>query len=385
MRILHIGKYYYPFHGGIESVVKNTCEGLAEDGHDIEVLCSNTSFKNSDEMINGVKVSRSAEILKLFGQSLVPFLFFQLRKKIKNYDVIHVHGPNPLIELFCLFLPKKIPVVVTYHSDVVKQKFLLHFYKPILKLFLNRCNEIYVATENHIKYSFILPEYRYKCRIIPFGIPVQHLEESSDVLKKAAEFRSQYGQYVLSVGRLVGYKGLTHLIEAATQFDQSVLIVGGGPDHKKLKSKIKNLGLENQVHLIGRVDDDVDFAAYFHGCDVFALPSVTNNENFGIVQLEAMACRKPVVTTNLKSGVPLVGEKGKTTLVVEPANSDALSKAIQMLLNNEELRISFSKNSYNRFNENYTQACMVDGHVKAYQELFNIEDVQKKTNLKKVS
>ena len=98
-----------------------------------------------------------------------------------------------------------------------------------------------------------------------------------------------------------------------------------------------------------------------------------------------MACRKPVVTTNLKSGVPLVGEKGKTTLVVEPANSDALSKAIQMLLNNEELRISFSKNSYNRFNENYTQACMVDGHVKAYQELFNIEDVQKKTNLKKVS
>lgn len=383
MKILHIGKYYYPYHGGIESVVKNVCEGLVTQGHEVEVLCSNTKMKTEYDVINGVKVTRCSRLFTLFSQAIMLTMAFYIFKKARQYDLIHLHGPNPLAEFICLFLPKDIPIVVTYHSDVVRQKLLLPFYLPVLKKFLKRCAEIYVATENHIKYSIVLPEFEYKCRIIPFGIPVDHLEKTQEVEIAVNELKSKYGDYILTVGRLVKYKGFEYLIEAAKDFDQKVVIVGSGPDQKLLQEKIDEYGLTDQVTLVGRVDDDTMFSAYFHGCEVFTLPSITNNENFGIVQLEAMACDKPIVTTNLNSGVPCVGLKGETCLLVEPMNSDSLSKALQMLMNNSELRTKFSRAAKVRFNNLYTQEVMVYSHVEAYESLFNIDSITRKKKYKK--
>lgn len=366
MRILHVGKYYYPFRGGIESVVRAVCEGLAKNDHEVEVLCSNDSLFGQEDFINGVKVTRLGRLFSFLGQALNIGLFFSLHKKAKEFDVVHIHGPNPLAELIALTLPKKTKIVMTYHSDVVRQRLLLPFYMPVLRKFLNRVDEIYVATENHVKYSLVLPQFKNKCRIIPFGIDDGELLKDESVIQKAIELRQTYGPFILAVGRLVKYKGFHVLIEAARSINSKIVIVGEGPEYDHLKELISDYNLQDKVFLLGKVEDSTTFTALYHACEIFTLPSITPNENFGIVQLEAMACRKPIVTTNLKSGVPCVGEKGKTCLIVEPDNAEQLWRAIEMIQNNEELKKKMGQAGRDRFENNYTISNMIYLHECAY-------------------
>ena len=369
MKILHVGKYYHPFSGGMESVVKNLCEGLYQKGHDVTVLCSSTTLKGSDEIINGVRVVRLARTGILFGQNLNPTMIGNLHKLARECDLVHVHCPNPLAEMMALTLPSSIPLVATYHSDIVRQKVLLKFYRSFFKKFLNRTQKVFVPTQNHVDFSQFLPEYGAKCEIIPFGIKDSPFQTNEGNLTFAREFRKDFGPYALFVGRLVSYKGIEVLIEAAKSFDQKVVIVGEGPLKISLEKKIRQLGLQDRVILMGKIQNDKQFVGLYHGCDMLVLPSITPNENFGIVQLEAMACSKPVVTTNLKSGVPAVGESGKTCLIVEPGNVAELANAMSMIFNNKELKYKMGRAARVRFENFYTWKGMVDSQINAYKRI----------------
>ncbi len=369
LKILHIGKYYHPFSGGMESVVKDLCEGLHLKGHDVTVLCSSTSLKGSEETINGVKVVRLPRVGVLFGQNLNPTILKKVHELAKEADLVHVHCPNPLAEMVSLTLPGDIPVVATYHSDVVRQKFLLKLYRRFFKGFLNRTQKIFVPTKNHIKFSQFLPDYQEKCEIIPFGIKEAPFTSNENNLTCARKYRKKFGAYALFVGRLVEYKGVEVLLEAAKSCSQHIVIVGDGPLKGALNQKIKELKLDDKVSLLGKVKDQDEFVGLYHGCDMLVLPSITPNENFGIVQLEAMACSKPVVTTNLKSGVPAVGEKGKTCLIVEPGNSLQLANAMTMIFNNQELKYKLGRAGRARFEDHYTCKGMIDSQVSAYKRV----------------
>lgn len=368
MHILHVGKYYYPYRGGMESVVRDICQGLESSGEQVEVVCSNTKLETESEILHGVKIHRLGSFGHFYGQCMNLSLLWKLPKMAKDFDVVHVHSPNPLAELAALLIPKNVPIVCTHHSDVVRQKWLLPLYGKLFHKFLSRVSKIFVPTQNHIKFSHFLPGYKEKCVELPFSINTAAFHLNSEVEKEIHELKQTYGQYALFVGRLVGYKGIDVLIEAMKEVDHQVLIVGEGPLDHILKNKVRELNLESKVHFIGRVQDRALFSALYHACHFVVLPSVSSNENFGVVQLEAMFCEKAVVTTDLESGVPVVGQKGETCLIVPPSNSGRLAMAMSMLFQNPELASSMGRKGKIRFLEKFTTQMMIEGHLHEYEQ-----------------
>lgn len=376
LKILHIGKFYYPYRGGMESVVRDTCEGLVEKGHSVSVLCSNECFKNEDDVIKGVKIHRMALLGSLFSQCLNPSVVWKMRKMAQGFDLVHIHSPNPIVELLTLFLPKSVKVTVTYHADIVRQKFILPFYAPILKAFLNRVNSIHVATENHITYSPFLPPFKNKCHIVPFGIREDQFQFVANVRREVHRIRQQYSPYVLFVGRLVSYKGIDVLLKAARQINKRVIIIGKGPLDNKIQEYIIDNHLQEKIFLLGRVDHSAKFQAFFFGCDAFILPSITPAENFGVVQIEAMACARPVIVSNLKSGVSSVGVDGKTGFFFEPGNEHELAQAINKLSDNPELIREMGQYSKEHFLKHYTLKSFIDGLENSYYKTLEIDDLE---------
>ena len=241
-RILHVGKFYHPYKGGMETVLKSTCEGLAEQGYDVTVICSNDKPKFEKEIINGVKILRSPTIGVLFSQPLSFFMPIFLIKHRKKYDVIHIHSPNPIIEFTMIFV-KHLKIFSTHHSDIINQKFLNLFYNPIYKIFLNKVSKIFVPTTNHIRYSKSVKKYKEKCEIVPFFINENRFVINNSVTEKIKALQEEHGRFGLFVGRLVGYKGLKTLIEASKKIDHKVIIIGIGP----LKEELKNQVIKNEL------------------------------------------------------------------------------------------------------------------------------------------
>jgi len=369
MRILHVAKYYHPYKGGMESIIKDLCEGLVELGHEVTVLCSHDKWKHEEEVICGVRVVRLPRIGVIFGQNINLTAITHLKKLAASSDIVHIHGPNPLFEMAALVLPKSKALVCTHHSDIIRQKLLLCLYRPFHKLFLKRLKHIYVPTFNHIKYSHSILEYEDKCHIVPFGIHTNHLSATDETLKLVQKIRYNYSPYVLFIGRLVSYKGLPVLIKAMRKMEQHLVIIGDGPEYNVIKDLIKKYKLHDRVHLEGKVSQREEFSAFLHGCEFLVLPSISSNENFGIVQLEAMFCSKPVVTTDLKSGVPAVGIDKVTTLLTEPGNSEDLRLKMAQLFNDKDLCKEMGQAARKRFDEFYTCETMVKIQENNYKNL----------------
>ena len=243
-------------------------------------------------------------------------------------------------------------------------------------------SKIFVPTENHIKFSSFLPHFKEKCVEVPFTINPALFHKNGEVEKEIKELKSVYGNYALFVGRLVGYKGVNILIEAMREVDQQLLIVGEGPEENELKNLAQKYGLEKRIHFLGRVQDRALFSALYHACHMLVLPSVSANENFGVVQIEAMYCSRPVVTTDLPSGVPAVGIKNETCLIVPPSNSSRLAMAMAMLFNNPELADSMGRKGHERFLIKYAPELMINKIIEEY-ELSSQIAVAKSNALKK--
>ena len=304
---------------------------------------------------------------KLFSCSMAPSFPLWVRKF--DADLIHVHVPNPLAELSALIADRDIPVVAHFHSDVVRQRNLLRLYGPFLDAFYRRANCIIVPTPRHIEVSRFVSKYRKKCCIVPFGVPVSRFELDETGRKKVDELRDGLPS-VLCVGRLVTYKGVEFLIRALESTKARLWIVGTGPLEGALRNLAQEKGIANRVEFLGQVSDQ-DLVAYYHACDVFVLPSITNAEMFGVVQLEAMACRKPVISTNLPTGVPWVNQHGKTGYVVPPGNAEELAKRIEHLISNPQLREEMGEAGRLRVEQHFTSTKMAEAMLQVYQEMLN--------------
>lgn len=368
MKILQVNKLYSPHIGGIERVIQDISENL-NDRYDIEVLVCQPKGKTSDEVINGVKVRRSGSIGTYFSMPVsLPFLF-HFKKLSEKADIVHFHLPFPLADLACILSGYRGKVVISWHSDIVKQKKLMTLYKPLMNAFLKRADCILVATEGHIKGSSYLRPYAEKCRIIPYGIDISIYEEAEKYPFLTEKLNNKNNKKLMFTGRLVYYKGIDVLIRAMKYTtDCELFIAGDGVLHDLLVQEANAGGISDRVHFLGVLSDE-DLRASFNDCDIFILPSVENSEAFGIVQMEAMVYGKPVINTSLPTGVPYVSPDKVSGLTVKPKDEKALAEAVELLVHNDELREQYGREAYRLVRENYDMHRVTDRISQIYEEL----------------
>lgn len=366
IQVLQVNKLYSPYTGGIEHIVQQIAEGLKERIN-IKVLVCNEKGKAKKEIINGVPVYRSASFGR-WGNLPIPKHFVRDFKKLaKRADIVHVHMPFPFADLACLLSHYKGNLVISYHSDIVRQKKMMFFYRPIMKQFLKRADIILVATKGHIENSSYLKQFQDKCAVIPFGLEKNlenYAEKAIQNKKRTEEKKIQF----LFVGRLVYYKGCDILLKAFAKLPETanLTIVGEGVLKKELIALSEQFKIEKRVEFLGELPEQ-KLWKLFEQCDVFVLPSVAKTEAFGIVQIEAMAFGKPVINTRLNSGVPYVSIDKVTGLTVEPNHIEELAKAMNWMIEHKKERLQMGENARRRVEEEYTSKKMLDRIMRVYE------------------
>ncbi|HEY8188015.1 MAG TPA: glycosyltransferase [Pyrinomonadaceae bacterium] len=364
LRILHVGKYFPPYRGGMESHLRILSEELKERV-DLRVIVANTSRRTTRELVDGVDVTRVGKLLDVSSAPVCPALVREIARA--KADIIHIHWPNPTAVLAYLASGHRGRLVFTYHSDIVRQRKLAVAFMPILRYALKRTAAIIVSSPNYIEGSDVLREFRDRCRVVPFGISVDHFNQYD--LSEARRIREVYGpRIVLGVGRMVYYKGFEHLVRAMTNVNGHLLIIGEGPLREYLSRLALDLKVSDRVTLLTEV---ADIRPYYHAADVFALSSVMRSEAFGIVQLEAMTCGTAVINTRLDSGVTFVSPHGVSGLTVPPADSVALGEAIEQLLNQPDRKKQLGNGGKQRVAREFTVERMTQNTLDLYHEVMH--------------
>ncbi|MEI6045399.1 MAG: glycosyltransferase [Chloroflexota bacterium] len=350
MKILHIYKDYFPVLGGIENYTRQLAEQMVTQGHEVEVLVTNSAHHTIRENRAGVKITKSSSLLTIASTPLslrLPLEWYRHRYATNPPDIVHLQAPYPIGEAAWLlgeWLPsfghKRPHALLTYHSDIIRQKRLLTVYSPFLRATLKRVDGIIATSPNYIESSPFLKPVATKCRVIPLGVDTKRFESFDPAAVNRIRERYATGQVktlLLFTGRLRYYKGLQFLLEALPQVNPTarLLVIGIGPMEQALKEQAEQLQLGQRVIFLGEIPD-AELVNYYAASDIFILPSCERSEAFGIVQLEAMAAGKPVISTELGTGTSYVNLDGETGLVVPPSNPSALAQAINELVTNPE-------------------------------------------------
>jgi glycosyltransferase involved in cell wall biosynthesis len=352
-KILHIPNYYPPHIGGIEDVCRNVIS--CTPGFDHRVICFGDKKTTQKDDYEGVTVIRCGRLVKLFSQSISFSFYLELRKILKEFDpdIVHFHTPNPLISVYLLLLlPKKKRLIVHWHSDVIEQGLLYIFYRPIEKQLLKRADKILVTSPAYVSGSKALLPWHNKLEVIPNTVNEEKMQkkEGDEVAIREIKKRYEGRKIIFTFGRHVSYKGLRYLIDAAPFIsDDAVIVISGtGPLTKELKKRSASF---SSVQFINRLSDD-ELRQYLYASDLFAFPSITRNEAFGIALAEAMYCGLPAVTFTIPgSGVNWVCLEGETGLESENGNIQALADAITRLLSDADLRKQLGENASQRIKE----------------------------------
>ena len=365
--VLHVGKFYPPARGGMEKVLQVLCEAERADVNS-RVLVANDRRATVHETLNGVPVTRVAAWKKVGAVALCPTFPYWLRKL--EGDVMVVHEPNPVAIVAHALARPASPLVFWVHAEVVRPAWRYRtFYRPFLLRMLQRASRIVVASPQVAALAEELQPYRDKCTVIPYALDPDQHAASPSVMHRAHEIRSESADpLVLFVGRLVGYKGVDVLLRSLTQARARAVIVGDGPLRPQLEQLTRDLGIASRVQFAGNAAPE-ELSALYNACDLFVLPSVTRAEAFGMVQIEAMSCRKPVVCTDLPSGVPWVNQHGITGLVVPPRDVDAMTSAIVTLLSDADLRRRMGECGRQRVVSEFSVRRMVEQTTSLYRSL----------------
>jgi glycosyltransferase involved in cell wall biosynthesis len=362
LRVLHVGKFYPPHRGGMETHLEALCTRLM--GHvDVRVLVSADGRRTVREVVDGVPVTRVGTLAGVASAALNPGLAREIREG--EADVVHLHHPNPTATLSYLASGHRGPLVVTYHSDVVRQRVLGALFRPVLERLMGRASAVLVSSPNYLAGSPVLRRHASRCRVVPFGVEPAEFERFDARARDAV--RERYGpRMVLGVGRLVYYKGFQYLVSAMEGLDAHLVLAGDGPERPALERLAARPGIAGRVSLVGSVPD---LLPYYHAASVFALPAVARSEAFGLVQLEAMACGLPVVNTSIDSGVPFVSVNGQTGITVPPASAPALAAALRALLDDAALRRRMGLAARRRVRDEFSVDRMVARTLDVYADV----------------
>ncbi len=368
--IVMLNKGYPPWIGGIERHVRDISEHLVKRGWRItSVVCNEANFQ-TEESQNGVRIIRAPSIGRLFSLPIAR----KYSRFVNNQqpDLVHVHVPFPLVWSAVQNLPEEIPVVCSWHSDIIRQRFLRPLYTRSEQRFLARCAKIFPTSEALMQSSLALAAHQERCRIIPLALPANEMVSAEWLDHQAEQFRGQFEtQLVLFVGRLVEYKGLRYLVQAMKQINAHLLIAGDGPLREKLNNLIQQNNLSHKIELLGSISE-MEKKVLYRAADLFVLPSVSRNEAFGYALLEAMQAGCPVISTDLPTGVKIVNRHGETGLVVPPKNKEYLAAAMQKILGDNAVRSAYGRAAKRQVESTFRFEDTLDELESNYCELLGI-------------
>jgi rhamnosyl/mannosyltransferase len=371
--ILCFGRFYDDIPGGMQRHVENLFISLADKVNFVHLVPSRDR-KSARFSLHDVPVIRMASLNLDGSVTFTPGLLYEAARLHRQYhfDMVHLHFPDPMSHLAAMCLPADIPRIITWHADITRQKILFMFYRPFLVRALHNAAAIVVATPNHISSSNELCrlEEKHKCHVIPYGFDLHRFLEPHD---NTATIRKTFpGQRIFALGRHVYYKGFDVLIKAMQQIGQNAhLILGGtGPLTAQLQNKAALYGVTDRVHFVGHIPEE-NLPAYYQACDIFCLPSVSKAEAFGIVQVEAMACGKPVISTTLGNGVDYVNQDGITGMTAPPDDADALAEKINLLLGDDSLRQKLGRQARERATDEFSLEKMGLSTLALYRDVLN--------------
>lgn len=332
--VLHLFKAYYPdLCGGVLTVIRDICSGLKQAFSAHVLVCSS---RGGDQriVVDDVPVERVSSLGDVLSLPVAPAYPVRLWKRMADHDLLALHAPFPLADMvLACGIGRRRPLVVHWHADVVSHWALRWIVHPLMRRTLRRAQAIVVSDAVLIRTTPLLQEFAGKCHAVPFGVDVAKY----DVLGHPADQVNERGRLVLACGRLVPYKGFDVLVRAAAGQEFDVWIVGEGRERPRLEDLIEELGVVDRVRLLGPVPDE-ELSKLMLMADVFAMPSVSNAETFGLAQLEAMAAGRPVVNTALDTAVPRVARDEREALTVPPGDPVKLAQAINRLMASPDLR-----------------------------------------------
>jgi len=368
--ILHVGKFYPPVAGGMERVVETLCR---LNGHGVvnHALVVNTGRGTVRETIDGVRVTRVGRIASAGSVPIAPGFAAELGGS--RADAIVLHEPNPWALLSFTITRPRAPLAIWFHSEVVRPRVQYSlFYHPIARAAYRVARRIVVSSPALAEHAAALEPYRDRIAVIPFGIDAVRWQATPEIRRRAAAIRARLGgrPLVLFAGRMVPYKGVDVLLRALEGTPAAAVLVGRGPSSNGWQALAGRLRLGERVTFAGEVAHE-ELVALYHACDLFVLPSVTRAEAFGYVQLEAMACGKPVVSTRLPTGVPWVNRDGETGLTVPPGDPSALREAIAALAGDPDRRARMGEAGRTRVASEFSMVNMRAAVAALYRELLD--------------
>lgn len=352
LHVVHIGKYYEPDTGGIESVTRTLATGAVDAGCRVSVVCfAGHGSRQCVEVRNGVTVYREAPLATVASQPVGLAYLHRCRMLVREADIVHLHAPNLLGMLGVCLGGSHRRLLVHWHSDIMGKGPLGHLVRPLERLVLRSAAIIVATSRPYAEASPTLAAHRRKVVVVPIGIAPPPAESAQVPLPVALSDRIRGRRIVLAVGRLVPYKGLDILIRAAHRLpsDSVVIIVGHGPLAHALQSLTVTERVEDRVILAGVLGKS-DLHTLFHKATLLCAPSRSRAEAFGVVLAEAMAYGVPVVATDIPgSGVPWVNQHDISGLNVSVDDPEALAQACAALLTSQALRQRLSAGARRRY------------------------------------
>lgn len=371
MKVLQLSKFYAPERGGIESTVRELAGGLSRAGWSTDVLCAHRkllSRRHASE--EGGQVFRAGSFGTLLSTSISPALLFQVRRLAGQYDLIHVHMPNPMAALALWMARPKCRLLVHWHSDVVRQQRAMKLYASLQQWLLGRADAIVTTSQAYAESSAALAHCGTKVKVVPLGIADR--SPAVDPAQVAA-LRERHGgrDIVFALGRMVAYKGFDVLIQACEDLpDTCVVVIGGdGPLLPAHRAQVAARGLQARIVLPGALSD-AEVLHYHHAASLFCMPSVTRAEAFGVSLLEAMSAGRPLVTSRIPgSALDWVNQDGVTGLTCPAGSAPALAEALRSLLEDPALQRRLGEASRQRYLQHFTSQAMVERFTTLYEEL----------------
>lgn len=374
IRPLHVSKFVPPPFAGVEAHIDTLLRALAPE---IKATLVAGSFGvGRIEEGEPYRIVAAGSLGRVGNLPLSPKVIGIVREELRSgrSNLLHLHAPNPIGDLSALLGAKDIPVVMTWHSDIVRQKAVLKYYRYFQRKALMRADRIVVSTPKHYESSEQLHQFdlSHKISIIPYGIDFEPLDKGIrdfEVLDKVEQF-SCGRPVVLTIGRHVYYKGYGHLLSAMAKVrsDAVLVMIGTGPLTTDFQKQVLESGLKNRILFLGETST-LALISILHRCDYFCLPSVEPSEAFGIATAEAMACGKPAIVCELNNGVNFLNKDGITGITVQPRNIDELASAIDTLALDESLRSKLGVAARTWVRSQFSIGAMRSATIELYSQL----------------
>jgi glycosyltransferase involved in cell wall biosynthesis len=367
LRVLHVyRRFVLDGYGGIQQFIGQLVRANRNPDLKLKVLyLSREGRPTVPTDYYGTEALSFPETFEIASNSVSISLLRNFRRLVHDTDVVHYHFPWPYGDFLHFACGVRKPSVVTYHSDVVRQRALLRLYLPLMHRFLGAVDTIVATSPDYVATSPVLERYRSKVTVIPIGIEKKSYPDEAN-LSSLPGLPPLDRPFFLFVGVLRYYKGLHVLLEAMRGIDAPLVIVGSGPIEHEIRAQIARLGLSN-VSLLGAVSE-AEKVALLRACHAVVLPSHLRAEAFGVSLLEGAMFGKPMVTADIGTGTSYINVHGETGLVVPPADAEALCLAMRRLLDQPRFAAELGANAARRYERLFTASTMAASYEAVYEQ-----------------